>query len=122
MAKNKKILEKLRRRGLNKTPESTGHSMKILLNMGYSIEEIAEAYYLDERECQKYIDDYEEIEAYKEMAKGKPYENIDMGKVGALRRAGWNMEKIGSEFGKTEEEMCYIIEQWKKDMGKENCV
>lgn len=42
-----------------------------------------------------------------------------MGKVNALARAGWNIEKIAEEFKVTEKEMKKIIMQYQKDTGKE---
>lgn len=99
-------------------PEKRPKAMSDLSDNGYDIEEIAEAFEETVNECAEKINRYRVEKAYREMAKGKIYEHIDMGKVGALTRAGWSLKKIGEEFSKNEREMGEIINEWIKDTGK----
>lgn len=110
--------QKLKRRNWSDR-ENISKTMSELLDKKYDIEEIAFAYDLQVDECKEMINQYHIEQAYKAMAKGKIYEKIDMGKVGALKRAGWTLEMIGTKFGKTAKEMIEIIEAWQQDTGKD---
>ena len=82
-------------------------------------EEIAEAYSITESECEERIEQHKKDLKKKKKSKGRAYEHTDMGKVNALARAGWNIEKIAEEFKVTVKEMKKIIMQYQKDTGKE---
>lgn len=45
--------------------------------------------------------------------------DIDMPKVLALRKAGWTFEKIGIEFGVTDQTIINRIRAWEAEQGKE---
>lgn len=99
--------------------ENAGPQMFKLLQKGYTVEEIAEAYSITESECEERIEQHKKDLEFKKKSKGRAYEHTDMGKVNALVRAGWNIEKIAEEFKVTEKEMKKIIMQYQKDTGKE---
>ena len=46
--------------------------------------------------------------------------DIDMPKVLALRKAGWTFEKIGIEFGVTDQTIINRIRAWEAEQGKED--
>lgn len=90
------------------------------LNMnGYTMQEIADAYDISKTNVCMRIKRVKQKKDLQEKAKGKIYEFIDMGKVFALKRAGWTSKKIGEEFHKTAEEMEDIISEWQQDTGME---
>ena len=75
--------------------------MKLLKN-GYEIEGTAEEVFLLLQMETKYTEFLEKKEKPKKPAQKKPARKPlekDMGKVKALRDAGWSLEKIADEFG-----------------------
>lgn len=46
--------------------------------------------------------------------------DIDMPKVLALRKAGWTFEKIGIEFGVTDQTIINRLRAWEAEQGKED--
>lgn len=111
--------KKLNHRNRCRLDENANIKILEYYKQGYSVEEIAEAYNVSESTIYKRIKQAEEQIRYQEMSKGKAYENIDMGKVFALKRAGWTLGKIGEEFKMKAEEIAEIIRQWQQDTGKE---
>lgn len=93
--------------------------MHELSKEGYTLQEIADAYDISRTNVHMRIKRVKQKETLKEKARGKIYEFIDMGKVFALKRAGWTNKKIGEEFHKTAEEMKRIISEWQQDTGME---
>lgn len=93
--------------------------MCALQKAGYTIQEIADAYEISKSNACSRINRVKKRDELKEKAKGTIYEFIDMGKLFALRRAGWSNKKIGAEFHKSEEEIEQIIFAWQQDTGME---
>ena len=93
--------------------------MHELHKSGYTMQEIADAYEISKTNVHLRISSVRKKEELKEKAKGKIYEFVDMGKIFALRRAGWSNKKIAEEFRKTVEEIEQIISEWQQDTGME---
>lgn len=75
---------------------------------GYTIKEISAAYHKSTAEVGTAVREYREAEFRRTHPS---FYGIDMGKVKALKDAGWSYYYIGLEFNKTAEEM----EQIEKD-------
>ena len=103
----------------NANLETAGKQIFNLLEKGYSVEDIAESYSITQSKCEEIIEQHKKELEFKRKSIGRAYEHTDMGKVNALARAGWNIEKIAEEFDTTVKEMKKIIRQYQHDTGKE---
>lgn len=83
---------------------------------GYTLKEIAEAYDICISTASLRIKKAEDAVRFRKISKGKRYEELDTGKLGALIKAGWPLSRLADEFKKDKKEMDEIITEWIEDM------
>lgn len=105
--------------------KSSGYGYRVRKKMcelhydkGKSYEELAEKYDISESEVKESIQQYNEEREYNRIKQGKIWENVDMPKVFALKRAGWSDEDIALEIRVSVYDLNNIIKCWQQDTGK----
>ena len=109
----------LKKLNIRKNGVPAKKKMYEMSQQGYTYEDIAYCFDVTSTYVRISINAYIKELDYERKRIGKIWEKIDMGKVFALRRAGWPDSKIAKEFRLEPEEMTNIITTWQQDTGLE---